>query len=44
MIYNLLLNENISLTLNNNGRLIQWKLENDNLQRIWIKKMSMIIE
>ena len=25
MIYNLLLNENISLTLNNNGRLIQWK-------------------
>ena len=37
MVCNLLLNENMLLTGDNNGRLIQWKIENNNLQRISIK-------
>jgi len=40
MTCNLLLNENILLTGDNNGRLIQWKIENDNLQRISIKEKA----
>ena len=33
IICNLLLDENILLTGDNNGRLIQWKIENDNLKK-----------
>ena len=40
MVCNLLLNENILLTGDNNGRLIQWKIENNNLQRISIKEKA----
>ena len=40
MVCNLLLNENILLTGDNNGRLIQWKIENDNLQRFSIKEKA----
>ena len=36
----LLLDENILLTGDNNGGLIQWKIENDNLRRISIKEKS----
>ena len=40
MTCNLLLNENILLTGDNNGRLIQWKIENDNLQRFSMKEKA----
>ena len=40
MVSNHLLNENLLLTVDNNGRLIQWKLENDNLHRFSIKEKS----
>jgi len=40
MVCNLLLNENILLTGDNNGRLIQWKIENDNLERFSIKEKA----
>jgi len=40
MVCNLLLNENMLLTGDNNGRLIQWKIENDNLQRFSIKEKA----
>jgi len=40
MVCNLLLNENMLLTGDNNGRLIQWKIENDNLKRFSTKEKA----